>query len=282
MPRVRTRVSAGSHARVRVRFRAARSGLRLRPHQKGHDARGHRLATPDDVALSRIVAGGGRADGGSASGLYAAGEGRAAGEKAGHSRIVDQERHGELSDAVVQRPRRKRGLEPVEGVGFRHGRVRIHGQSGECRRGAGGVRRFEVLRVHTARFGAGQNPELAHLWRAGDQHQGPLRRSEPVVRRDRRQVWLGVCEREHEAVLRRRLQEHGVRNRRAIRVAHPPAYRGAHGLRLVADQDTKKAIRNSSSWGWCQRRDTRCTAPKPRVVRPFPRPKRPGWISSSR
>jgi threonine synthase len=39
--------------------------------------------------------------------------------------------------------------------------------------------------------------------------KGPLRRGEPPLRRDRRQVRLGVCERQYAPVLRRRLQEHG-------------------------------------------------------------------------
>ena len=71
-------------------------------------------------------------------------------------------------------------------------------------------RRAEILRFHSVGFGAGQNFELADLRRERHWHQGPLRRSEPSLRRNRRQVRLGVREREHEAILRRRLQEHGV------------------------------------------------------------------------
>ena len=71
-------------------------------------------------------------------------------------------------------------------------------------------RRIEILRFHPVGFGAGQNLNSLDLWRERHRHQRPLRRGEPPLRRDRRQIRLGVCEREHAAVLRRRLQEHGV------------------------------------------------------------------------
>ena len=51
---------------------------------------------------------------------------------------------------------------------------------------------------------------VAHLRGKRHLHQGPLRRGEPSLRRDRRQVRLGICKRQYAALLCRGLQEHGV------------------------------------------------------------------------
>ena len=75
-------------------------------------------------------------------------------------------------------------------------------------------------------------------------HQGPLRRGEPSLRRDRRQIRLGVREREHAALLRRRLQEHGLRNRRATRLAACRSTRSFPWLPARCSPRSTRATRN--------------------------------------
>ncbi len=102
-----------ANARLRIRLRPARSRLRLRPHQKVADQGGHRsrarkrcgvtancCPSPSDPTV------------GIASRFHAAGQGRPARQEARHPRTLGQERRGELPHAVVQGPRRERGVEP--------------------------------------------------------------------------------------------------------------------------------------------------------------------------
>ena len=50
---------------------------------------------------------------------------------------------------------------------------------------------------------------------------------------------LGFRERQPAALLRRRLEDDGVRDRRTTRLAHAPSYRRADGQRLAADEDSQ-------------------------------------------
>ena len=68
-------------------------------------------------------------------------------------------------------------------------------------------------------------------------HPRRLRSGQPAVLGDRGQVRLGVREREPAALLRRRLEDDGLRDRRAARLARPAPHRRADGQRLAADQD---------------------------------------------
>src|ERR1039458_1862708 len=83
---MRTRISARSHARLRIRLRPARSRLRLRPHQKIADEGRHRVAPENDVALSRAFARCHRTDRRQTSRFHAAHQGRPPRESARHPR----------------------------------------------------------------------------------------------------------------------------------------------------------------------------------------------------
>ena len=89
---------------------------------------------------------------------------------------------------------------------------------------------LKAYRLHPVRPGAGQDRQLPHLRREGHRHQRPLRRGEPALRGNRRQVRLGIRQRQHAALLRRRLEEHGVRDCRATWLACAAAHHRADGV----------------------------------------------------
>ena len=207
---MRTRIPARSHARLRIRFRPARSGLRLRSHQKIHFPRDHRVSPQNHVALSRVAAHRGRTDRRPARRFHATRQSAAPRESSRHPRTLRQERRRQLPYPFLQRPRRQRCFEPREGTWFQNRRLRVHGQPRQLRRRQRCERRFEELRFHSVRSRTRQDSQLTHLRLERHRHQRPLRRSESSLRRDRRKVRLGVCERQYAPLLRRRLQEHGV------------------------------------------------------------------------
>ncbi len=66
---------------------------------------------------------------------------------------------------------------------------------------------------------AGQDPRHQHLRRARRRRQRDVRRRQPALLGDRRQVRLGVRQREPAPVLRRGVEELRLRDRRAARLA---------------------------------------------------------------
>ena len=149
VPRVRPRISADRHARVRIRFRPARGRLRLRAHPAIINPIDGPVAAADDVALSRVAAGGERTDRGLPGGLHAAHPGRSIGPAPRRARSLGEERHGQLSDPFVQRPSGQRRLEPRARAWIHHRRLRFDRQSRQlrrCQRRRGGT---QGLRVHS-------------------------------------------------------------------------------------------------------------------------------------
>ena len=98
-------------------------------------ARGDRGAAPVDVAVPRAAALGRRADRGPPGRLHPLDPGRPAGAGPRRLRALHQERRRQLSDALVQGPRRRGG--PLQGRRARlpDRRLRLHGQSRQQRRG---------------------------------------------------------------------------------------------------------------------------------------------------
>ena len=215
-----------------------------------------------DVALPRAAADRRRADRRHAGRLHAAGEGRPPREGARHPRTLDQERHGQLPDALLQGPRRLRRAEPRARTRLQDRRLRLDRQPRQLRRRQRRQRRAEKLRVHPRRSRAGQGARLARLWHERHRHPRRLRPGEPPLLGDRRQIRLGLREREPAPVLRRRLEE-----RWASRSA----------------SNSAGASRSTPSSRWpparCSRRSTRPTGihqARPRGRRAVQRPRRAG------
>ena len=85
---------------------------------------------------------------------------------------------------------------------------------------------------------AAEDHRLGGLRHHADRHRRQLRRRQQAGQRDRRRGGgLGVRQRERPALLRRGLQDPGLRDRRAARLAAARPGRGPGRHRLAADQD---------------------------------------------
>ena len=94
--------------------------------------------------------------------------------------------------------------------------------------------------------------------------RGQLRRREPArLRAGRRARGLGVRQRQRAAVLRRGLEDHRLRDRRAARLAAAGADRGAGRVRRPARQDRQGVPRAGRARPGRRRRAGRCSAPRP-------------------
>ena len=100
--------------------------------------------------------------------------------------------------------------------------------------------------------------------------QGDVRRRQPPVLRDRRQVRLGLRQREPAAVLRRGIEELRLRDRRAARLAAAGARRGADGGRLAGHQDRQgvRRVREAGAGRGARRASRASTARRRPAARP--------------
>ena len=89
------------------------------------------------------------------------------------------------------------------------------------------------------RPGAGKDSEHAGLWRAPRPHRRQLRPRQSPLRADRRRVQLGIRQRQPSPLLRRRLQDRRLRNRRATGLATAGQRCRPHGRRLPDPQDSQ-------------------------------------------
>ena len=112
-------------------------------------------------------------------------------KRLGIRELVDQERHRQLPDALLQGPRGQRRVEPRPGVGLRDRRLRLDRQSGQLRGRQRRGRRPGRLRVHSGRSGAGEGRQLAGLQSACHRDQGALRRGQPACARRSRANFPG-------------------------------------------------------------------------------------------
>ena len=91
--------------------------------------------------------------------------------------------------------------------GYETGIVRIHREPCQLGVGPRGQRRAQLLRLHSRGARGREDRRLRHLRPAHGGHQGDLRRREPPVQRDRRQVPVGLRQREPQALLLRGSQD---------------------------------------------------------------------------
>ncbi len=104
---------------------------------------------------------------------------------------------------------------------------------------------LESLHPHPGRPGAGEDPRHRDLRREGDRRQRHLRPGQPPLHADRLQVRLGLRERQPAAVLRRGLEDDGLRDRRGPRLAAPAARRLPDGRRQPDRQDPQGVHRTA-------------------------------------
>ena len=145
---------------------------------------------------------------------------------------VDQERRGQLPDAVVQGPRRRRWRcrRPASSASGRSAAPApaTSPTASPPTPPAPGSRAFIFVPADLERA---KILGTARLRREGDRRHRHLRRGEPPLHADRAQVRLGLREREPAAVLRRRLEDVRLRDRRGPRLAVPAARRLPDGRR---------------------------------------------------
>ena len=182
----------------------------------------------------------------SARRLHAAAEGRPAGRASRARRGVGQERRPQ-PHALLQGPRRRRRRRPGARAGLRHARVRVDRQPRQ--RGRGRRRRAGdgLLRLHPERPRGAEDPRHRDLRHEPREDPRQLRRRQPSLHRAvRRARELGVRERQHAAVLRRGLQDPGVRDRRAARLPHARPHRRRRSPPARCSRRSARASRS----GW--------------------------------
>ena len=132
----------------------------------------------------------------------------------------------QLPDVLLQGACRLRRDHQGHRVRVRHRRLRLDGQPRQLDVAAHAAQAgHPLLRDDPARSRAGQSARLADLRPDDGPHPRELRRREPPLHRDRRQVRLGDRQREPAAVLHRRRQDLRLRDRRAARLETAAAHR---------------------------------------------------------
>ena len=171
-----------------------------------------------------------------AHGLDAAGEGRPPRRAPRPRRAVGQERDGQ-PDALLQGPRRLGRARSCAGARLPDDRLCLHGQPRQRRGGARRLRRAARLRADPGRPRGAQDPRHRRLRRQRGRDQGQLRRGQPPLHRARRRPRrLGVRQRQRAPLLRRGLQDAGLRGRRAARLGAPGPRRRAGRLGLAVHE----------------------------------------------
>ena len=111
---------------------------------------------------------------------------------------------------------------------------------------------------------------------------GHLRRGQPPLHADRLQVRLGLRQRQPPAVLRRGLEDDGLRDRRGPRLAAPAARRRPMAGGSLIGKIHKAFNELRAARPDRRRADARCTAPRRPAATRSPTPSRPSREASSR
>ena len=232
LPGLRDPVSPRPDRGLLPLLRPARPGVRpgrAAPHRDPRVDRGGAA-----VALALCAPAAGRASHGAApAGRLDAARPRAAARGGARARrALAQAGHGE-PDALVQGPRRRRRHREGRRVRADDDRLLLHGQSRERRRRArrsGGARRRRALPGGSRAGEADRNGDLRGADLRGRRE---LRRLQPADDRALVRARLGVRERRPALVLRRGLEDAGLRDRRAARLDVPR--RGGRADRVGRD-----------------------------------------------
>ena len=217
LSRVRPPGRARAVLRVSGVLRAAGDRLRL----PAGDPRGDRGRAAQHLALQGAAAGAERhrAEPQHRARLHPAAQGAQPRPRARHRQPVGQGRLDQPHQ-LLQGP--GRGLRAERRPRARRQGLRLpqHRQPGQRRRGGGRPRRHQDRGLHPEQPRAAQAGQLRRLHRAAGRGERQLRRRQQARLRDRRRGGgLGVRERQRPPLLRRGLQDAGLRDRRAARLA---------------------------------------------------------------
>ena len=194
----------------------------------------HRGGPPLHLALPGPAAGRRRDAGGPRRRLHPAGAGRPPGRRARAGRAVDQGRHGQ-PHRLVQGPGGLGRADQGAPARLQGGRLRLDRQPGQLGGRPRGPGRHGLGRPDPPRPRGGQGHHDDGLRRDGHRGRGDLRRREPPVRRaDERAPELGLRQRQRAHLLRRGLQDAGLRDRRAAGLAGAGPRRGARSGRAAS------------------------------------------------
>ena len=222
--------------RLRSLLRPARGGLRAADVERRRAQAPHPGGAAHALALRGLPPAGGSSALGAAHRLDAAGEGRPARRAPRPRRGVGQERDGQ-PDPLVQGPRGLRRARPRAGARLPDHRLRLDRQPRQRRRRALRRRRPARLRADPGRPRGAEDPRHRRLRGQRGRDQGQLRRRQPPLHRDRRRARrLGVRQRQRAPLLRRGLQDAGLRGRRAARLGAPGPRGRADRLRLAVHE----------------------------------------------
>ena len=192
---------------------------------------------------------------GPAGRLHAADPRRPARRAARPARGVGQERRRQ-PDALVQGPRRLGRRHAGARARLRDDRLRLDRQPRQLgrrpRRGAG----HGLLRLHPRRPRGAEDPRHGRLRHQARRREGQLRRRQPPVHRAVRRARLGVREHQPAPLLRRGLEDAGVRDRRAARLGAARPLRRADRLGLAVHED-RQGLRGVDASSGCSRASCR-------------------------
>ena len=149
---------------------------------------------------------------------------------------VDQERRGLASLAQLQGPGGRHRAQCRPRPRPRHGRLRLDRQPRQRGRRAGRAGGSPGLDLHPARSRAWEGRGHRGLRPAPRARPRHVRRRQSALRAGGRPIRLGAREHQPSRLLRRRLEDDGVRDRGAARLAAADRRGGADGRRLAADQ----------------------------------------------
>ena len=158
-------------------------------------------------------------------------------------------------------------LNAALGLGLGHRGLRLDRQPRQRGRRAGRARRAARLDLHPARPRARQGRGHRRLRPAPRPRARHLRRREPALLPGGGPLRLGSRQHQPARLLRRRLEDDGVRDRRAARLAPADGGGGADGGRLAADQAGEGVPRVRRGGARVSGRRRGCTALRRRAAR---------------
>jgi hypothetical protein len=195
----------------------------------------------------------GRAGGIARHRLHAAG-GRTATRRPTRRRAcLDQERRRVASVALLQGSCRRRCVERGACVRARHCWLRVDRESRQRGGGAGRAGRPQVMDFHSRGSRRGKGPRHRCVRAESRARAWALRRRESPLRAACRSFRVGHRQRQPARILRRRIEDDGIRDRRAAGVAAADGGDRADGRRIACDQ-VAQGIRRIHSRRACARR----------------------------
>ncbi len=263
LPGVRAPVSSRGAACVRVVLRAPRGRLRLRRHPGGRQPGVDRGRPAVDLALRRPAAGGRRGrrqPGRRVHARWCGPTGWPPSSASGELWIKNDTLNptGSFKDRVVSV-----ALTKAQELGFKVAACASTGNLANSVAAHAAHAGHGVGRVHPRRPRGRQGGDHRRVRRPADRGRRQLRRRQPAVRRaGRRAPVVGVRQRQRPHLLRRGVQDAGLRGGRAARLAGPRPRGGAGGVGQPADQG------GQGLQGAVHRRPARRGAPRAGLGRP--------------